>query len=213
MPLILATQNRGKVFEMQAVVAELGIFVQPYPNDSPPFPEEIGQTFAENARAKAEYAWQITGYPALADDSGLAVDCLDGEPGIHSARYAGSQADDAERIEFLLRKIREKLSEGRDSLPLSSPIDALCVAHFVCALALRLKDRTLLFEDRADGLILANPRGIDGFGYDPIFYYPPLKCTFAELNREQKYQVSHRGKALRQLLNYLKRSGETIRMK
>ena len=124
----------------------------------------------------------------LADDSGLVVPALDGAPGVHSARYAGAEATNLQRIQKLLEEMHGKGGQERS-------------AYFVCAIALVRKRRALaVVTDRVDGRILESPRGAGGFGYDPVFYFPPLKKTFAELSSEEKNQYSHRGKAFRKLL-------------
>lgn len=150
--------------------------------------EENAPTFAENAAGKALYYSRLQEEIVFADDSGLVVPALGGEPGVHSARYAGEDARNDERIEKLLRAMHEKTGEERN-------------AHFVCAIALARKGHALaIVTDRADGYILETPRGLRGFGYDPVFYFPMLKKSFAELTTEEKNQHSHRGKAFRKLL-------------
>jgi len=156
--------------------------------DSLPAFEENAPTFAENAAEKAlHYSWSSEGL-IFADDSGLVVPALGGAPGVHSARYAGADAPNSQRIEKLLKEMRGKTGEERS-------------AHFVCAIALARKGKALaVVTDRVDGEILESPRGVGGFGYDPVFYFPGLKKTFAELSPEEKNQHSHRGKAFRKLL-------------
>lgn len=152
---------------------------------------EDGATFEENARKKALYYSQWTDHLVFADDSGLSVDALDSRPGVHSARYAGPEADD----EANNRKLLNELA----GLPLSKRS-----AHYVCVIALAQRGRILtVVEGRADGLIQDEPKGSGGFGYDPYFFYPPLKKTFAEISIEEKFEVSHRGKAFRKLLDFL----------
>lgn len=150
--------------------------------------EENAPTFAENAVGKAlHYSRWNEGF-VFADDSGLAVPALGGAPGVHSARYAGANATNSQRIEKLLEEMRGKAGQERS-------------AHFVCAIALARKGRALaVVTDRVDGEILESPRGAGGFGYDPVFYFPSLKKTLAELSPEEKNQHSHRGKAFRKLL-------------
>lgn len=156
----------------------------------PPF-EENAPTFAENAAGKAlHYSWLREGL-VFADDSGLVVPALDGAPGVQSARYAGPGATNPQRIEKLLVEMREKREGER-------------AAYFVCAIALARQSRAIaVVTDRVDGRILDAPRGAGGFGYDPVFYFPALKKTFAELSAEEKNQHSHRGKAFRRLLSAL----------
>ncbi len=150
--------------------------------------EENAPTFAENAAGKAlHYSRHCDGL-VYADDSGLVVHALAGAPGVHSARYAGPQATNSQRIEKLLREMRSKTRAER-------------AAYFVCAIALAERGRALaIVTDRVDGEILEAPRGSGGFGYDPVFYFPALGKTFAEIPAEEKNQGSHRGKAFRRLL-------------
>lgn len=153
--------------------------------------EENAPTFAENAAGKALHYSRWNEGLVFADDSGLVVPALGGAPGVHSARYAGASATNSQRIEKLLRETRGKSGEERS-------------AHFVCAIALARKGRALaVVTDRVNGEILESPRGAGGFGYDPVFYFPVLKKTFAELSPEEKNQHSHRGKAFRKLLSAL----------
>ena len=153
----------------------------------PEFPENA-PTFAENAAGKALHYSRSSEGLIFADDSGLVVPALGGAPGVHSARYAGADAPNSQRIEKLLKEMRGKTSEER-------------TAHFVCAIALAQKGRALaVVTNRVDGEILESPRGAGGFGYDPVFYFPALKETFAELSSEEKNQHSHRGKAFSKLL-------------
>jgi len=150
--------------------------------------EENFPTFAENAAGKALHYSRHTDGLVFADDSGLVVLALGGAPGVHSARYAGAQATNSQRIEKLLREMRGKTGSER-------------AAHFVCAIALAKRGRALaIVTDRVDGEILDAPRGSGGFGYDPVFYFPALGKTFAEIPAEEKNQRSHRGKAFRRLL-------------
>jgi XTP/dITP diphosphohydrolase len=150
--------------------------------------EENAPTFAENAAGKAlHYSRRADGL-VFADDSGLVVPALGGAPGVHSARYAGPQATNAQRIEKLLDEMRGKTGAQR-------------AAHFVCAIALAERGRVLaLVTDRVDGETLQGPRGSGGFGYDPVFYIPALQKTFSEIPAEEKNLRSHRGKAFRRLL-------------
>ena len=196
MKLLLATTNPGKVREIADILA--GVTAQ---DGSPielvslaafpdlPEPEEPGATFAENSRHKALYYAQATGLPSVADDSGLEIDALDHAPGVHSARWHGTDY----AVKF--RKIYELL--GAQGLA-TSP------ARFVCSVT--LADRAgVIFETEAivAGEIAPEPRGTNGFGYDPIFYYPPFGCTLAELDLERKATVSHRGKAFAALRSHL----------
>lgn len=183
--LLLATANRGKVAEIKALLDHLPLEIvslEDYPQLQ--LPPETGTTFVENAVLKAEFASRASGTMALADDSGLEVEALGGEPGIYSARYAGINGDDAANNSLLLTRL-EQAAPGRQ-------------ARFHCALALAVPgEKTRVVEASCPGLILEAPRGEGGFGYDPLFYYPPLQRTFAQLNAAEKNRVSHRGKALR----------------
>ena len=194
--IVLATRNLGKVaeFERMLTTANLDIHVLGL-RDYPEMPdvEETGSTFAENALLKAEQIAQYTGLPALADDSGLSVDALGGAPGIFSARWAGSHGDDPANLEKVLREIKE----------LTTPSLA---AHFTCAVALVIpggagsEDQVVVREGRIDGEIVMEPRGSNGFGYDPIFQPLGYTLTTAELPSEIKDQISHRGQALAKIL-------------
>lgn len=162
-----------------------------------PPPEENGASFEENAHIKAVYYSEFTTDWAFADDSGLEVDSLGGDPGVFSARYAGPGATDEANNELLLRNLA---AVGQRS------------ARFVCVIALAWQGKVLqTFHGEVEGEILRSPRGENGFGYDPLFYYPPFGCSFAELSSEKKFEVSHRGKALRQLVNWLKQENLAVR--
>ncbi len=159
--------------------------------DKLPAFEEGSPTFAENATGKALHYSRLREVMVFAEDSGLVVPALGGAPGVHSARYAGPQATNARRIEKLLGGMQSKTGNER-------------AAYFVCAIALAKKGRAIaIVTDRVDGEILESPRGMGGFGYDPVFYFPALKKTFAELSAEEKNRFSHRGKAFRRLLGAL----------
>jgi XTP/dITP diphosphohydrolase len=194
--LLFASSNAGKLSEFQAIARELSspqrIEVEPIPGfaNLPAF-EEKAPTFAENALGKALHYSRLCEGMVFADDSGLVVPALGGAPGVHSARYAGRDATNAQRIEKLLRELRGRPAADR-------------AAHFVCAIALASRGRALaVVSARADGELLEAPRGAGGFGYDPVFFFPALGKTFAELSAEEKNQRSHRGKAFRKLLNFL----------
>ena len=179
---------------MLARTTETGLPVQLYllPGfDSLPSFEENAPTFGENALGKAlHYSRLHEGY-VFADDSGLVVPALSGEPGVHSARYAGIRASSAERIVKLLRELQGKTGEER-------------AAHFVCAIALAKAGRPMaVVTDHVEGEILKAVQGNGGFGYDPVFYFPPRRKTFAEMTAMEKNQYSHRGKAFRRLLSSL----------
>ena len=189
----LASSNRGKLAEFAALAREnsrdLNFEFALAPEfDQLPLFEESAPTFAENAAGKALHYSRFCDGLIFADDSGLVVPALNGAPGVHSARYAGPNATDGDRIAKLLDELRSNRGTER-------------AAHFVCVLALAESGRCLaVVSDRADGIILEAPRGADGFGYDPIFFTPESKKTFAELSREEKNRLSHRGKAFRRLL-------------
>ena len=194
--IVLATRNKGKIaeFERMLKTAQVGLAVLGL-RDYPEMPdvEETGTTFAENALLKAEQISKYTGLPALADDSGLCVDALGGSPGILSARWAGLHGDDLANLEKVLREIKE----------LSNPSLA---AHFTCAVALAVPhvdgsgNRRVLREGRIDGVLVMEPRGTNGFGYDPIFQPHGYTQTTAELPSEIKDRISHRGQALAEIL-------------
>lgn len=188
MILYCATTNPGKIREFQMAARE-GLLIEPLPSLAQiPAPEETGSTFEENAVQKALHYGAHTSGPLFAEDSGLEVDALGGEPGVYSARYAGPDATD----EANNRKVLERLGQSPDR-----------AARFVCVIAL-VSNGTLVrtFRGTVEGRILEEPRGGHGFGYDPIFYYPPFGCSFGEVERERKQQASHRGAALRQLIDY-----------
>ena len=181
--LILASHNAGKLKAMAALLAPFDVSVQSAADLGLPEPEETGTTFIENAALKAVAAVQATGLPALADDSGLEVDFLAGAPGIHSARYAGT-GDDLDNNRKLVAELAGVPLERR-------------TARFVCCLALVI-DGQVRAETRGtiEGCIIDEPRGANGFGYDPHFWVPELKATTAELPPEHKNRISHRGNAL-----------------
>ncbi|HXH05087.1 MAG TPA: RdgB/HAM1 family non-canonical purine NTP pyrophosphatase [Vicinamibacterales bacterium] len=188
--LLVASTNPGKIREIRLVLAGLPLVIETL-DDHPavPEPEEPGETFAENARAKALYYARATGRPTVAEDSGLEVAALGGAPGVRSARYNGSTY--AEKFERLYAELRARGA-------VDSP------ARFVCALAL-VEDGRVLFEAEGivEGRIAPAPRGTNGFGYDPIFFYPPYGRTLAEVSDEEKLAVSHRGRAFRKLRRFL----------
>jgi XTP/dITP diphosphohydrolase len=196
--LFLASSNPGKLAEYRALAgtaaaggagtldARSEIELLPGFGSLPLF-EEDAPTFAENAAEKALHYSRLGERLVFADDSGLVVPALGGAPGVHSARYAGAHATDAERIAKLLGELRGKAGVERS-------------AYFVCAIALVERGRVIaVVTARVDGEILESPRGSGGFGYDPVFYFPPLKKTFAELLPTEKNYISHRGKAFRKL--------------
>jgi len=185
-PLVLATRNRGKIGEFTELFKGSGIEVRTL-DDFGPIPQiaEDGETFEDNAVIKARFTARVLGLPALADDSGLTVKAIGGEPGIFSARYAGEGASDMENNLKLLEKM--KGMEERS-------------AAFICILAIAVpRGPALIYEGICEGVISTELMGSDGFGYDPLFYYPPLKKTFAQMSRAEKNQVSHRGKVMQEL--------------
>lgn len=188
--LLAATGNAHKLRELQEIFAD---YYQILPMSAAGFTEDIvedGQTFAENAAIKAETVCTATGYAAIADDSGLAVTALGGEPGVYSARYAGRHGDDEANNDLLLQKM-DQIEDRR--------------ANFVCALALKIPGRdVILAEGKCPGTILRARRGTGGFGYDPLFLYEPLGKTFAEVNEEEKNAVSHRARACAAMKEKLK---------
>jgi XTP/dITP diphosphohydrolase len=186
MMLVIATGNPGKKAEIRELLEGIPITIKSL-NDFGPMPsvEEDGETFDDNAYKKASFISKVLGLPALADDSGLVVDALGGAPGVHSARYAGENATDLQRRTKLLDAMKGQTNRK---------------AAFECVISIAVPTGpALTYEARCEGLIAEKPVGENGFGYDPIFYYPPLKKTFAQLTREEKSRVSHRGKALREL--------------
>jgi XTP/dITP diphosphohydrolase len=192
--LYLASSNPGKLKEFLAIanVAAAGLTLELLPGFSqlPSYPE-VAPTFAENAVGKALHAAAIADAAVCADDSGLVVPSLGGEPGVRSARYAGEGATGADNIANLLAAMRGKAGKDRQ-------------AYFVCVLAVAQRGRALaIITNRVDGEILEAPRGTSGFGYDPVFYFPALSKTFAELSSHEKNLHSHRGKAFRRLLDVL----------
>jgi len=193
MQLVLASHNAGKLAELSALLGAVGIEVLPQSHFGIDEIEETGLSFVENALLKARHAARISALPALADDSGLCVDALGGAPGLYSARYAGSDGDDQANILKLLDAMSEIPDEHRR-------------AHFHCSLALLQHPEDpapLICEGRWHGRILHEIRGEGGFGYDPVFLDPASGQSAAELSREEKAAVSHRGQALRQLLGAL----------
>jgi XTP/dITP diphosphohydrolase len=195
-PLLLASSNPGKLLEYTAMAAShpvglaIDIALLPGCGQFPKF-DESAPTFAENAAGKARHYSQFSQQPVFADDSGLVVPALGGAPGVHSARYAGPHASDAERIGKLLRELRTQSGADRSG-------------RFVCVIALAERGQVLgVFSAAAEGEIPDQPRGEGGFGYDPVFYFPPLSKTFAEITGEEKNLYSHRGKAFRKLQEFL----------
>ncbi len=192
--VVLATGNVGKVRELADLLAEFGLDIIAQTDLGVTSAEETGLTFIENAILKARHASAVTGLPAIADDSGLAVDALGGAPGIYSARYAGENASDAQNLQKLLTAL-ENVADG----------DRQAQFHCVLVYLRHAEDPTpLVFHGSWQGEITRQPAGEGGFGYDPIFYMPAAGKTAAELSRDEKRAVSHRGKALTLLLDALR---------
>lgn len=202
--ILIATSNSGKLRDFAGAAASHGIEIAGIPDFKfLPLAIEDGQTFEENARKKAEeYSQYVPGEIVVADDSGLEIDALNGEPGVHSARYAApdlhgtephladANTDDEANNARVLRELKDVPPERR-------------TGRFVCVLAAARDQRTVkTFRGTAEGLILDSPRGTNGFGYDPLFYFPQIGKTFAELSAEEKAKYSHRGAAFRQLLEW-----------
>jgi len=197
--ILIATSNPGKLRDFAGAASVHGIEIAGIPNfSSLPLVVEDGQTFEENARKKAEeYSQYVPGEIVVADDSGLEIDALGGAPGVHSARYAAEQphlaeanTDDGENNLRVLRELNGVPPEKR-------------TGRFVCILAAARDGQTLAtFRGVAEGIILDAPRGSNGFGYDPLFYFPQIQKTFAELCAEEKSKFSHRGAAFRQFLEW-----------
>jgi XTP/dITP diphosphohydrolase len=192
--LYLATGNPGKLREFGQAAAAKGISVEALPHFSTlPACIEDGETFLANARKKALHYSKFVSGLVFADDSGICADSLGGAPGVYSARYSGLDATDVSNNALILSELKKARAKDR-------------AAHYVCVIILACNRRVLgKFEGRADGVIAEAPRGAGGFGYDPYFYFPPLGSTFAELSPAEKFKVSHRGKAFRRLLEFIRR--------
>lgn len=190
--MVLATNNVGKARELNAMLADLDVEITAQGALGIPAVKETGRSFAENAVLKARHAAEASGLPAIADDSGLEVDALQGAPGIHSARYAGPQASDRDNLDKLLQELASVTEDRR-------------AARFRCAIAYLASPQAApkVFESAWEGRILGSPRGHNGFGYDPVFFVPEKGCTSAELPPEVKNKLSHRGKAFALLAAYL----------
>ncbi len=192
--LTLASSNHHKISEFQKIFSGFGIELQGLPEKlNLTVPEENGKSFSENADLKAKhYSLRLPGL-VLSDDSGLCVDALDGQPGIHSARFAGADANDQSNVLKLLSLLPPTDPETRS-------------AHFTCALSLASEGKILhRTEGRVSGLIVSAVRGLQGFGYDPAFFYPPLQKTFAEISSEEKCRLSHRFHASKAMAAWLKK--------
>ena len=184
--LVIATSNPGKTAEIRDMLEGFPVNIKNLADFGPiPPVEEDGETFDDNAYKKASFVSKVLGLPALADDSGLVVDALGGAPGVYSARYAGENATDQQRYTKLLQEMRGKTNRK---------------AAFECVISIAVPSgAALTYEARCEGLIAKQPIGERGFGYDPIFYFPPLEKTFAQMTRQEKSRVSHRGQALQEL--------------
>ena len=197
MKVVLASKNPHKLVEISKITEKFGmeLILQSQLGVDIDV-EENGSTFEENSFIKAEAVMKATGLPALADDSGIAVDALNGEPGVYSARYGGDPSmSDWDRLELLLKNT-EQVPDGQRQ------------AQFVCVITFVTPEgKTIQARGEIHGELLREPRGENGFGYDPIFYYPPFGKTTAEISAEEKHAVSHRGNALRVLNEKLKEAG------
>ncbi|MBC2717452.1 MAG: XTP/dITP diphosphatase [Desulfobacteraceae bacterium] len=184
--LIIATRNPGKTKEIRDLLKDFPLTIKNLDDFGPiPEVEEDGSTFDDNAYKKSSFTARVLGLPALSDDSGLCVDALDGAPGVYSARYAGDNATDEENCEKVLKELAGQQNRN---------------ATFKCVISIAVPTgAALTYEGSCDGVILENPRGDNGFGYDPVFFFPEYDKTFAEITRKEKSRVSHRGKALREL--------------
>ncbi len=196
--ILIATKNPGKLHEYQTLLAPYHYLVKSL-FDFPEIKEikEIGNTFEENALLKAKSLYEITHIPVIADDSGLMVRALNGDPGVHSKRYSANGTDEANNQ--LLIKNMQNIEDT--------------AAKFVCVIAYYInQSKHPLFRGETDGIIVLEPKGKNGFGYDPHFYYPDLKKTFAQLTIKEKNLVSHRAKAFRQLIAFMEGNDETCHL-
>jgi XTP/dITP diphosphohydrolase len=199
--VVLASNNRGKLAEMTALLAPYQVQVLPLAQFTNEAVEETGDTFIANALLKARHASQVSGLPAIADDSGIEVDVLNGAPGVYSARYAGEPSNDAANNAKLLAS-------------LNNIVDAQRAARFRCVLAYvrNANDANPVLADAAwEGSVLHTPRGEHGFGYDSLFLPEGSELSAAEMTRDEKNRVSHRAKAMRLLLQQLQASNELVR--
>ncbi len=197
--IVLASGNKGKLKEFSELFAEFDTEVIPQSTFNLVEAEETGLTFVENAIIKARHACELTGLPAISDDSGIEVDALNGQPGIYSARYSGPNATAQKNLQALL-----------DAL-INTP-EAKRTARYQCVIAFmrHAKDPTpLICQASWEGTLLTAPKGDGGFGYDPIFWVAAYQCTAAELTAEQKHAISHRGKAIRQFISQFQRLNQT----
>jgi len=184
--IVLATTNKGKTREFQKLLKDFPITIKNLA-DFGPIPEVIedGETFDDNAYKKSSFTARVLGYPAIADDSGICVEALDGAPGVYSARYAGENATDADNVKKMLENLQNH--DNRN-------------AAFKCVISIAVPTgAALTYEGDCKGVITDEPIGDNGFGYDPLFFYPQLNKTFAQLTIEEKGEVSHRGRAIKQI--------------
>jgi XTP/dITP diphosphohydrolase len=190
--LYLASSNPGKMREYRLLAGDGNAQIELLPDFEKILPfDETAPTFAENAAGKAEHYSRFTDKIVVADDSGIVVPALGGAPGVLSARYAGPGGSDSDRTQKLLREMKDCEGEARR-------------ARFVCVTAIARRGRAfLVVSDAVDGVLVKEPRGTDGFGYDPIFFLPEIGLTYAEASREQKNRFSHRGKAFRKAMALL----------
>jgi XTP/dITP diphosphohydrolase len=197
--IVIATRNAGKIAEIQDLLEKHPVEIKSL-NDFGPIPKvvEDGKTFEENAYKKASFTARVLGIPAMADDSGLVVDALGGRPGVRSARYGGKGATDADRWKKLLAEM-----DGRTDRR----------AAFECVISVAVPTgQALTYEARCEGLIAEAPIGDNGFGYDPIFFYPPMEKTFAQMTLPEKSRVSHRGRALNEFADEFDKVSQWIEM-
>lgn len=197
--IVLATTNRGKTKEFRELLKDFPIEIKDL-SDFGPIPEiiEDGETFDDNAYKKASFTAKVLGFPAMADDSGLCVEALDGAPGVYSARYAGENATDAQNVAKLLDALKDE--ENRK-------------AAFECVISIAVPTGTALtYESRCEGVLTREPVGENGFGYDPLFFFPELNKTFAQLSIAEKGDISHRGKALKEVAHEMNKIIEWLEM-
>ena len=203
MKVILASQNRHKLYEIQTILSRYGMEVILQSDLKLDIEvDETGTTFEENYMLKAKAVMEATGLPAVADDSGLCVDVLGGAPGVYSARYGGPEyVTDLDRLNLLLHEMRGIRSEER-------------TARYVCVITLLMPDgEAIVTRGTCEGMILSEPHGTGGFGYDPIFYIPKEGMTFAEMGIERKNQISHRANALKMLCRKLDERSEGVKIR
>ena len=195
MKLIFSTGNKGKLKEARQILGNEYEIISPYDMGIDPDVEETGSTFEENSIIKAEFLHKATVMDCFADDSGMIVDCLDGRPGIYSARYAGESKDFDDNIFKVIEEIKEYAKTHETNRN----------AAFVCVVTLILGGEKYFFEGRLDGHLIMEKRGTGGFGYDPIFVPEGSEKTLSEMSEEEKNALSHRGDALRKMAEFLKK--------